>query len=556
MNTLTSLPASLASIFARARTRAVSLRLIACAADQLRRRAARVAIIVALSLGGLAQPMLPALASEPAIATPAARDTPPAIAPAPTSTTSDREDWHVLMLDGARAGHMMSRVKTTGTTIATEIEMKLKIKRGAINMGVEISSIFEETTDGKPLRMKSIQKLGAQAITQERTFTETGVRVVRTQGDQTVTEEAPLPEGKWFTPAAGARELKRRVDAGEKVITMTVLDPSSGDQPITFRRTFLEQTVIAVMGRDVPALKCSVHVDKFGGIDVVEYTTLEGVSIKSVIDMGVMKVEQVLADKALALSKLDAPELLISTLVKPNKPISNPRKTTRAVYVLSVDGGKPLTIEAGAGQQVDMLTEHKAKVTVEPATSEWFAADEALKATHLQSSAMLAHEDTKIRELLKQADDPTLKTRERCERLRRFVHSYIDAKDLSVGFASASEIARTKTGDCTEHGVLLAALLRAAGIPARVASGLIYVDEFAGAERIFGYHLWTQALVDGPDGRSQWLSLDATLPDDTKFDATHILLQTSSLNGGVMDNLMVNMVPMLGRLKIDVQEIK
>ncbi|MBX9737713.1 MAG: hypothetical protein K2X32_12390, partial [Phycisphaerales bacterium] len=379
MNMLTSLPASLASILAR--THAAARGLLASARDQFRRPAARAVVIGVLSLGGVAHPMLPALAAEPATATPAAPASTPASTPAPTTTTSDREDWHVLMLDGARAGHMVSRVKTVGTTIVSEMEMTLKIKRGAINMGVNMSTLFEETIDGKPLRMKSTQKLGTQAMTQERTFTETGVRVVRTQGEQTVTEEAPLPEGKWLTPAAAERELKRRVQAGEKVITMTVLDPSSGDQPLTFRRTFLEQTVIAVMGRDVPALKCSVHVDKFGGIEVIEYTTLEGRGIKSVIDMGMMKVEQVLADKAIALSKLEAPEILVSTLVKPNKPIAKPRETTRAVYVLSVDGGKPLTIEDGAGQQVQMLTEHKAKVTVQPATSEWFTTDETLKAT-------------------------------------------------------------------------------------------------------------------------------------------------------------------------------
>ena len=38
-------------------------------------------------------------------------------------------------------------------------------------------------------------------------------------------------------------------------------------------------------------------------------------------------------------------------------------------------------------------------------------------------------------------------------------------KDLSVGFATAADVARTAQGDCTEHAVLLAALLRASDIP-------------------------------------------------------------------------------------------
>jgi len=524
----------------------------------------RSLLLGALALAGL-EIISPPLIAADNPATAAATATPEIAKTAPGASATEpkvqdpaaiREDWYVLMIDGVRAGHLMSRTRPSGTNIISETETTLKIKRGLTNVAIDMSTLIEETSEGKPVRMKTVQKFGAQAMTQERTFTDKGVHIVRSQAGQIATEDAPLPDGQWLTPGAAARETKRRMDAGEKEFSLTVLDPASGDEPVTLRRKILEQTVVSVLGRDVPALKCAIHVDKFGGIDVIEYISLAGVTVKGTIDLGVIKVDQVLADKAIALSPLNPPELLVSTLVKPNRPIANPRTATRAVYLLSVDGGKPFTIEAGAGQQVEVINERKVKVTIEPGRADSFRADRAIREIHLQSSAMLAHEDPKVRELLKAADNPKLSTIERCERLRRYVHSFIDEKDLSVGFASASEIARTKTGDCTEHGVLLAALLRAAGIPARVASGLIYVDEFVGAEHVFGYHLWTQALVESPDGTARWINLDATLPDGSIFDATHILLQTSALNGGAMDNLMVNMVPLLGRLKIDVQEIK
>ncbi len=490
-------------------------------------------------------------ASTPVVATtPAKPASAPAEAPAAT-----REEWYVLMIDGARAGHLMSRTRHEGGNIISETATLMKIKRGPTSVAIDMSTMFEETKDGKPVRMKTVQKFGAQAMTQERTFTDKGVRIVRSQAGQTATEDAPLPDGNCLTPMAAERETKRRVEAGEKEFSLTILDPSSGDEPITIRRKILENTVVSVLGRDVPALKCAIHVDKFGGIDVIEYTSLAGAMVKGTIDLGVIKVEQVLADKALALSPLNPPELLVSTLVKPSRAIANPRKVTRAVYLLSVDGGKMPVIEDGAGQKVETVGE-RVKLTVEPAKSDPFRIDRAMRELYIQSSPMLNHEDPKVREIITKSDDPKLSTSERCERLRRAVNAFIDEKDLSVGFASASEIARTKTGDCTEHGVLLAAVLRGAGIPARVASGLIYVDEFVGAKNVFGYHLWTQALIESPDGSARWINLDATLPDDTVFDATHILLQTSALNGGAMDNLMVNMVPLLGRLKIDVQETK
>jgi transglutaminase-like putative cysteine protease len=109
---------------------------------------------------------------------------------------------------------------------------------------------------------------------------------------------------------------------------------------------------------------------------------------------------------------------------------------------------------------------------------------------------------------------------------------------------------RTREGDCTEHGVLLTAALRAAGIPARAATGMLYVESFEGAERIFGYHMWAQALIDGV-----WVDLDATYPDEVAFDATHVALSVSPLDDadGMMD--LVTIAKLMGRLRIEVVDV-
>jgi transglutaminase-like putative cysteine protease len=140
------------------------------------------------------------------------------------------------------------------------------------------------------------------------------------------------------------------------------------------------------------------------------------------------------------------------------------------------------------------------------------------------------------------------------ERIRRNVRRHITAKTLDVGFATASEVARTKQGDCTEHAVLLAAALRSVGIPSRVASGVIYVDQFAGGREVFGFHMWTQALLDGAGGKPRWVDLDATLPDAAPFDAAHISMVLSALPAEERMNSLAALAPMLGRLKIEVVE--
>jgi hypothetical protein len=286
----------------------------------------------------------------------------------------------------------------------------------------------------------------------------------------------------------------------------------------------------------------------------VEYVNADGETLKSVTDMGGIKLEQLAADRDLAMSKLDAPELLESTTVKPSHELSNPRHLKTATYRVSVGKDELPELPTAAGQTFKREHPNAGIVTQDADGAEAVAAAdlEKVKTKHLESSATVKADDEAIVALVKQAGVADMKGSRAAEKLRRFVHSYITQKDMSVGFATASEVARSKTGDCTEHAVLLAAVLRAAGIPSRCCSGLVYVDHFAGQDGIFGYHMWTQALLEQPDGTWAWKNLDATLPDGTPYDAAHILLSVSALGEGEMQNFLVTTAPLIGRLKIEV----
>lgn len=86
-----------------------------------------------------------------------------------------------------------------------------------------------------------------------------------------------------------------------------------------------------------------------------------------------------------------------------------------------------------------------------------------------------------------------------------------------AGHLTARQAWHARSGDCTEDAVLLAALARAAGVPALVASGLVYDRErFHGTRDAFLPHAWVIAHVDGA-----WRSFDISLDG---FDATHIAL--------------------------------
>lgn len=80
----------------------------------------------------------------------------------------------------------------------------------------------------------------------------------------------------------------------------------------------------------------------------------------------------------------------------------------------------------------------------------------------------------------------------------------------------ASIALASRTGDCTEYAVLLAAAARARGIPTRLAYGIAYASRFTGASHVFSPHAWVQAW----DGQ-RWTSYDAGM---NAFDAGHLAM--------------------------------
>lgn len=104
----------------------------------------------------------------------------------------------------------------------------------------------------------------------------------------------------------------------------------------------------------------------------------------------------------------------------------------------------------------------------------------------------------------------------RMHKLVRFVQKYMDGSRQSLGYASSLQAADSRSGDCTEYALLLAALARAGNIPARVVGGLVYSSHFTGKGNVFSPHAWVQ-IWNG----TRWVSFDAGIGE---FDSTHVVL--------------------------------
>jgi transglutaminase-like putative cysteine protease len=102
---------------------------------------------------------------------------------------------------------------------------------------------------------------------------------------------------------------------------------------------------------------------------------------------------------------------------------------------------------------------------------------------------------------------------------------------------SVLETLKTRNGNCQTHARLYTALARAAGIPTRFVSGLIYSKGQG-----FVYHSWAESYLNG------WVAVDPTFGE---FPAgiTHIKLVT----GDSPDDMGV-LAGLIGRLQAKVVE--
>jgi len=104
------------------------------------------------------------------------------------------------------------------------------------------------------------------------------------------------------------------------------------------------------------------------------------------------------------------------------------------------------------------------------------------------------------------------------EDIARFVSEYIEQKSYQRAFDVASRVAESKAGDCTEHAVLTAALLRRNKVPARVLLGIVVL---AVSQQNEAPHLMAvgHAWVEYHDGKA-WQIVDAALrPEDEQTQA-------------------------------------
>lgn len=417
-------------------------------------------------------------------------------------------DYLAILLQGQKVGYAMHTRAVEGEKVTTCESFSMTLGRGGQAVKVSSKETHVETTAGQPLSFEmSMITSGIEQKTSG-TVKDGKVSVVKEAGGQTMTLASDWPQGALLGEGMRLAQVRRGLKNGD-VYEVEVFRPDLL-AAVKTQVEIKDTAKIDLFGRvlDLTEAKMTTFIQG-QQIVMTSYIDSNYKAMKTLVPMMGMTMEMVACDKNFAMREDDVVDFLERLSISSPMQLVNLGNVSSVTYELAATEDKELTLPTTSSQTVAMekgkllVTVSKAAVP-EGVTFPYKDTDpnilEALKPTQYIQS-----DNPKVIDLARHAIGGTTDAATAVKQIESFVAGYIQQKDLSVGYASAGEVAQSRQGDCTEHAVLTAGMCRAVGIPARVVCGIVYADTFINKKSIFGGHMWVEAFVG-----DRWVGVDAT----------------------------------------------
>ncbi|PYR90581.1 MAG: hypothetical protein DMF84_20305 [Acidobacteria bacterium] len=439
--------------------------------------------------------------------------------------------------------HGRLQMSLLGATTAATIQTKAQVDRAFVLRSFEFSLdpgtgpvAISGRVDGPHMRLSIKTSSGTQ--TEERELTDVpvlGLNLSRRLASQGL-KAGSRQEWMIFDPATLTNQ-PAVVEVGKREIVNV-----DAGAPIRLGR----REVLRMANRSIPAFRVDMT---FAGLRTTSWVTDTGEVVREESPTGLMSVrESPETARRMAIGDRIQGDLLEAAAVVPlrtatSRRLDDPRDVRRLELQLDgIDLASPDLQGAGQSVQGDVLE------IVDARSLRASPADVDLQ-RYLEPEPLIESDDPAIRAEARAAIDGVTGARAQAERLTRRVNAMLDKKP-TVSLPSARDVLRTRVGDCNEHTALYVAMARAAGIPSRIAVGLVYTR---GA---FYYHAWPEVFVDETrspstgSGRSRgvWLPVDPTF-NQFPADATHVRLARGGLDRQAA------ILPLVGKLKMTIRDV-
>ena len=455
--------------------------------------------------------------------------------------------WYEVYLGGGKVGYVSDIMQKDGDVIKSRNEFVMQIKRAGQSIEITVEQETKEKISGELIEFSTETKMAGIPM----------LKKGRVEGKELVVYEKQFISGKEtrysFDPEGGMswglrkQVLENGFEEAGKTYELKVYSPDMGmKKPVKAKIICFGEKTIQIGKKQIKAFEVDMELKSpFGSMITKSWFDENCVALKTVMNMGGMKISIIEVPKKKAKKmEEEAHELLLSSVVPLDAAVPNSDKNT---FIMKAIKGKwSAKLFEGNGQKIEKINDNSIRVIVDQSLKKKKVEGETDLKPFLSSSVYLDTDDLLIQKLAKKGKGKAKTSQEIANKLTKFVFRYMTNKNYEVGFATASEVARNKAGDCTEHSILLAALGRALGIPTRVVTGLVYADEFEDQKDVLVYHMWTQFYID-----DQWLNLDSAL-GLVKCPADRITFSVDSLEEDTIASVLP-LMELINNLKVTVQ---
>jgi hypothetical protein len=511
----------------------------------------RISTVIVRLICAAATLSLPACAKVPSISAETAHAADTAKAAQPDAV---REIWDACFLQGSRVGYVHTTVRRgvdDGREIVnTEMVQRLSINRAGQTSTQEIRGTSVDAPAGQLIRFESELRMGTSPIRSTGTVHGDRLDIETTAAGQAAPTRTSMP---WSPDCGGpfATEqsvLRQPMHPGEKRAIKALMIGFNQVADVEMVAKDYEPTKLRNGTYDLLHIEEVTRFSDGQKLEETVWTDRTGDTLKARIQT--MEMEVYRTSKADALEEVDAvgPDLFASMMVKVDRPLPHPHQAQQAGYRVHLEGGDPAGVFAtGPTQAVKSIDAHTAEITVyavRPGRSDGNPNAPADPPTDddLRPNTFIQSDDPTIVADAEQAAGGRQDPWQVATALESYVNREVTNKDYTQAFATAAEVAKSHEGDCTEHAVFLAALMRARGIPARVAVGLVYLE----SKQAFFYHMWTEVYID-----TRWVPIDGTMARGG-IGVGHLKIAQSNLKSAFSAFLPVMQVA--GRLRIEVMD--
>ena len=415
-----------------------------------------------------------------------------------------------IFLKGARVGYVSRDVRPDSfqgkPATREESHWAIALYKGA---RMTVDEACWSDAQGRPMRYRFSRTGAGPSQAFDAVFGERTAEVDRTDAGVKIHKSVPMPDGA--VVAEPSLWMLERMPAGEGTPPFVLNEDSLKFEKAEFKTVGPSSTTVGKVSVSANLVQMTV-----AGTTVRGFYDPQGAIVQ--LETGGMHLLPEPKEEALTIVGKDAPtQSLDDTLaIKADGSIAGAdnykelkfRVTDADLSRTPSDAGQTVTKD-GDGWIVEI---HPTQTYISTGADVDQPAFSAEIAKWTQPGNLIASDNPEITKVAHKLTANSRNVRESVLIIKNYVYKIMRPNPKKAELRDGADLLKSPQGMCGNYAVLTTTLLRAAGIPARMASGLMTWDG------TFYYHAWCEAWDGG-----EWLGVDSTVQEQ-QFSPGHLKL--------------------------------